>query len=112
MICLTHTHPHILDRFGHSSVSDDFEGKFRWGLASHFLDSLWDDGRQDFFVRGGKGTNWMHEMVWRYDQNNNNKIKNQQITFKVGAANQKAPAADLEVGNALRSTTVYPQISF
>ena len=79
MICLIHTHPHILDRFGHSSVSDDFEGKFRWGLASHFLDSLWDDGRQDFFVRGGKGTNWMHEMVCQYDQNNNNKIKTNKL---------------------------------
>merc|ERR1712088_1034999 len=68
-------------RFGHSSVSDTFQGAFAWPLSFHFLDSL--DTDSDFFVRGDSGTNWMHEMV--------------------GAANQLAPAADLEVGDALRN---------
>jgi len=45
------------------------------------LDSL--DTDTDFFVRGDLGTNWMHEMV--------------------GAANQLAPATDLEIGDALRN---------
>ena len=52
-------------RFGHSSVSDTFQGAFAWPLSFHFLDSL--DTDSDFFVRGNSGTNWMHEMVWKYD---------------------------------------------
>ena len=56
-------------RFGHSSVSDTFHGRFAWHLRNHFQDGL-QNTNGDFFVRGGNGTNWMFEMVCQYNNCN------------------------------------------
>ena len=83
-------------RFGHSTVAETFNGVFQWRLAEHFFEWVWywilvickiyfvsrNNGTSDFigFVLGN---HWQHEIV--------------------GASNQRAPASDLEVGNALRN---------
>ena len=67
-------------RFGHSTVSDTFDGVFPWSLKKHFFNSF---SQPDFFITGLNGKAWKKEIT--------------------GAIKQTCPRNDLIVGDALRN---------